>query len=131
LQSQFVKAGVGFAKKRHIYNPTIIKVYKCFELQERLKGYYIDQKESNHGYFEIQNEISFNEFNDIIYDIKNNTNCVSFDAAIGNLLVDSSIINVVRIYSKKLSVKLLRIISEKFSKILLKEGVIGSEYYMG
>ena len=91
LQSYFIKAGVVFSKKRHISNPAEIKVYKCFELQELLKGYYVDQKESHHGYFKIPYEISFNEFTDIIFDIKNNTNCDSFDAAIGSLLIDSNI----------------------------------------
>lgn len=131
LQSYFINSGVGFTKKRHICNPAEIKVYKCFELNKIMEGYYVDNKESHHGYFEMPYELSFNEFSDIIYDIKNNINCDSFDAAIGNLLIDSSIINVVRIYSEKLSINLLKLINEKFSSILLKETVPASEYYIG
>lgn len=131
FQSQLINSGIGFAKKRHLVNSAEIKVYKCFELKEIMKGFYVDQKESYHGYFEIPYEISFNEFIDIIYDIKNNINCDSFDAAIGHLLIDSKIIYVVRIYSEKLSPELLKTISKKFSSILSIESVTGSEYYVG
>lgn len=131
LQSYFIKAGVVFSKNRHIINPAEIKVYKCFELIEIEKGYYIDNLEQHHGYFKLPFEISFKQFSDFIYDIKNNITCGSFDAAIGNILINSNLVDIVRIYSKNINIELLEMFSKKFSNILSKETVTGSEYYIG
>jgi hypothetical protein len=131
LQSLFLKAGIGFSKERHISIPAEIKVFKCFELTEIEESLYIDNIESHHGYFKIPYEISFNEFSDIIHDLKNNIDSQTFDAAIGNLLIESNIIDIVRIYSEKLTRQLLKTIHEKFMQLLLKEVVPGSEFYLG
>lgn len=131
LQSLFLNAGIGFSKERHISSPAEIKVFKCFELKKIEETLYVDNIEKHHGYFEIPSEISFNEFSDIIHDLKNNIDSQTFDAAIGNLLIDSNIIDIVRIFSEQLSPLLLKTIREKFMQLLLKEVVPGSEYYLG
>lgn len=131
LQSYFINAGVSFIKKRHVSNSSEIKVFKCIEIKEIEDGFYLDDNESTHGYFRIPYEISFNEFTDIIYDIKNNMNSHTFDAAIGSLLLNSDLTDVVRIYSDTLNINLLKSISERFKSILLRESVTGSENWVG
>lgn len=131
LQSEFINAGVEFLKKRHITNSAQIKVFKCIELNEIEEGFYLDDKEVHHGYFQIPDELSFNEFLDIIYDIRNNIESIAFDAAIGSLLMDSDLIDVVRIYSDTLNLNLLKSIQEKFEHILNRESVPRSEHWIG
>jgi hypothetical protein len=132
LQSNLIEAGIEFAKKRTITNnQSKIKVFKCFELVEMEDELYFDEKEKHHGYFKIPHEISFNEFSDILFDVRNNIYCDAFDAAIGSMLFNSNVADVVRIYSEKLSVNLLHTIRKKFISYLSREFVPGSEYYFG
>lgn len=131
LQSEFINSGVEFVKKRHIVDSAQIKVFKCIELKQIEDGIYLDDVEVNHGYFRIPAELSFNEFSDIIFDIRNNIESINFDAAIGSLLMDSNLTDVVRIYSDNLDLSLLKIIQEKFMHILHRESVPRSEHWIG
>jgi len=131
LQSYFLNAGVGFINKRHVSNSTEIQVFKCIEIIEIEDGFYLDNNESTHGYFRIPYEISFNEFTDIIYDIKNNISSGTFDAAIGSLLMNSDLVDVVRIYSDNLNIDLLKSISERFNNILHRESITVGEKWVG
>jgi len=121
LQSCCIKEGVEFAKKVHISNFARVRVNKCFVLEKLEEGIYLDHKEDHKGYIAIPKQITDSEFSDILINIRNNTDCKLFDAAIGAMIIDSTATDIVRIYSENLNLGLLKCIKERFVKSILNE----------
>ena len=121
LQSCCIKEGVEFAKKVQISDTALIRVNKCFVLEELEEGIYIDKNEDHKGYITIPKQITDSEFSDILIDIRNNTDCRLFDAAMGAMIINSQAKEMVRIYSENLNVQLLKCIQERFVKSILNE----------
>ena len=121
LQSFYIKKGVKFAKKVHISDFALIKVNKCFVLEEIEEGIYFDKKEDHKGYISIPRQFSNSEFSDILIDIRNNTDCKLFYAVMGAMIINSKVKEIIRIYSENLNVNLLKCIKEKFIKSILHQ----------
>lgn len=121
LQSCFMKEGVEFIKKVQMSGKAIVKINKCFVLEEPEPGIYFDKNEENRGYIAIPRQIARNEFLDVISEIKNNDECPLFDAARGVLIIDSKANDIVRVYSENLYLSFLKCIQQKFTKSILKE----------
>ncbi len=119
LQSCFLKEGVEFVKKVLISDTAVVRVNKCFVLEEIGDGIYIDKKEDRKGYIIIPKQIADRKFLDILMDIKNNADCKLFDAEMGAVIINSQVKEMVRIYSENLNVELLKCIKERFSLINL------------
>jgi len=121
LQTCCIKAGVEFAKKVHVSDFAFVRVTKCFVLEELEEGIYIDNKEDHKGYITIPKQISNSEFSDILIDIRNNTDCKLFDAAMGAMIINSQVKDMVRIFSENLNVQLLKCIKERLVKSILNK----------
>lgn len=121
LQSCCIKEGVEFIKKVQMSEFAIVKICKCFVLEELEQGIFIDKKEEHRGYLTIPKHLTQDEFLDILIEIRNNNNCPLFDAAMGAIIIDSKANDMVRIYSENLHLSLLKCIKEKFTKSILKE----------
>ena len=121
LQSCCIKEGVEFAKKIHISDSALVRVNKCFVLEEMKEDIYFDKKENHKGYIIIPKQISSSEFSNILIDIRNNTDCKLFDAAMGAMIINSRAKEIVRIYSENLTVQLLKCIQERFNKFIMDE----------
>ena len=121
LQSCYIKEGVEFAKKAHISDFALVRVNKCFVLEEIEEDIYIDKKEDYKGYITIPKQISNSEFSDILINIRNNTDCKLFDAVMGAMIINSRAIDIIRIYSENLNIQLLKCIKERFAKSILNE----------
>ena len=119
LQSCFMKEGVEFVRKVRLPDVATVKVVKCFVLEEIGKGIYIDNKEDHKGYITISKQITDSEFSNALIDIRNNTDCKLFDAAMGAMIIESKAIDLVRIYSENLNEQLLKCIKERFNLINL------------
>ena len=119
LQSCCIKEGVEFAKKVHISDFAMVRVNKCFVLEEVEKEIFIDQKEHNKGYITIPKQISEREFSEILVHIRNNADCNLFDAAMGAMIINSRAREIVRIYAENINVQLLRCIKERFEHAIL------------
>ena len=117
LQSCFMKEGVEFVRKVRLPDFAKVKVDKCFVLEEIGEGIYIDNKEDHKGYITISKQITDSEFSNVLIDIRNNTDCKLFDAAIGAMIIESKVIDLVRIYSENLNPQLLKCIKERFNRI--------------
>ncbi|MBC8486665.1 MAG: hypothetical protein H8D45_11565 [Bacteroidetes bacterium] len=121
LQSCCIKEGVEFIKKAHMSDFALVKVNKCFVLEEIEEGIYFDKKEDHKGYITIPKQISNSKFSDTLIEIRNNNDCELFDAALGAMIIDSKATEIVRIYAEGLNLKLLECIKERFAKSILKK----------
>ena len=121
LQSCCIKEGVEFTKKVHTADSALVRVNKCFVLEELEEGIYIDKKEDHKGYITIPKQISDSEFSKILIDIRNNTDCKLFDAVMGAMIINSRAKDIIRIYSANLDFHLLECIKERFKKSIQKE----------
>ena len=118
LQSCCIKEGVKFTKKVQISDSALVKINKCFVLEEIEEGIYIDKKEDHKGYITIPHQVSDKKFSDILIKIKNNDDCELFDAVMGAIIIDSKANDLVRIYSESLNLRLLKCIKKRFMKSL-------------
>jgi hypothetical protein len=114
LQECFIEQGVKFAKKVHIGNSAIIRTNKIFSLEKVEENIYLDHFQEKTGYVALSKLIKQDYFNDVIDDIRNNTNCAMFDAARGAIVLDSKITDIIRIYSGHLDIDLLKCVQNKF-----------------
>jgi hypothetical protein len=121
LQNCCIKEGIEFIKKVIISDFALIRVDKCFVLEKAEKGVYIDKREKHKGYITIPHQINDNKFSDILIEIRNNTDCGFFDAAMGAMIIDSKATDIVRIYSESMNLGLLKCIKERFAKSILKK----------
>ncbi len=121
LQNCFIKFKVEFEKKFRLEGEALIRIHKCFVLEEIESGIYIDKMEENKGYIALPKLINYDEFLLLMQNIRNNSDCGIFDAAKGSIIINSGLTDIVRIYSEKLDHNLLRCIKEELEKIILQK----------
>lgn len=115
LQSCFTMQGVSFAQKVHFINEAKATINKCFEMKKIDDGIYSDVQDSNKGYL-LENNLDFDNFNAIVVNIKNNSNCRYFDAVPGIYILDFQAKYFIRIYSDGLNSDVLKCIKYQFQK---------------
>ena len=104
LQSCYLDEGIEFKKKpKSIQGLAIIRLKKFFTLEEIEEGVYNDLDEKDHGYFVIPHKLTWKYFEDITKKVKNNWDQSYFDAAIGHIHQDFSIVDMIRIYNPKIN----------------------------
>ena len=113
LQQCFQKLGVCFLKKTIFETEALVTVNKCFLLEQADEGIYIDKPNKNEGYITIPLYLGQNDFELLMNRVKNNGECKLFDAAQGGLIMDSRVIEIIRIYSEHLNVQLLKCIQQE------------------
>lgn len=118
VQDCMNKQGIVFLNKINIEGEVLAKISKLFKLEEVDTGFYMDLVEDHKGYFTHQSRIDSDNFNQLMRQIKNNGNCKLFDAVQGELLLNGSIVEIVRIYSEGLDLELLKCIKKEFEKII-------------
>lgn len=99
LQGTLQKEGVKFRKVRPIEQEGLIKVHKTFLLQETEEGKYLDVKDNAKMYFTLSRFISWQDFEAITRQVKNNCRNPVFDAALGGLYRYRGYEDIVRIFS--------------------------------
>lgn len=121
LQGCCIKQGVEFAKKVRLSPTAIVRVNKCFVLEEVEYGIYLDKLEENKGYIVLAPRITDKQFADTLIKIRNNRDCELFDAARGAAIIETHAMDMVRIYSEQINVQLLKYIKERFHKYLVED----------
>ncbi len=118
LQSAYQECGLQLKKKvKGIDNEdAVIKVRKFFKLQKVNNNIFIDKTQSDIGYFVLPKQLSWVSFEKIIKTLKNNWDDNLFDAALCFIYENSSIIDMVRIYSRDLNEDFLEKIRSGFLK---------------
>lgn len=125
LQQCCINAGVQFSKKVDLSEIAQIEVNKCFSLEESELGIYLDKNEAHKGYISILDQIDQSDFEKILLNIRNNTDCKLFDAALGAIIINSEIKEIVRIYAENIDLEMLKCIKGKFEKYMLNLKLIG------
>ncbi len=122
LQNCFIQQGVVFAKKIQFEKETLARISKCFVLEELEENIFIDKLEKDKGYISIPRLISYNEFTELISEVRNNSNCSLFDSAKAGIIINSQLTDFIRIYSERLDLEFIRCIKNKITQLLKNKG---------
>lgn len=114
------EGGVNFLKKVHISKQAIVTTFKRFQLEEIKEGIYLDKASDDKGYVILPGPLNSDQFLKTLIKLRNNSNCELFDAAIGTIEINSKQHNMIRIYSEKLNIGLLKCVQQRFSDSLLE-----------
>ena len=118
LQESFKNEGIEFKKKRNIKDVALLNIKKAFHIEEIENGIYKDIQTPKMFYFTIP-YISWNLFEEITKQIKNNLDNKNFDVAQG-LFFMNKVIDVVRLYGKEMEVSYLKALQEKYHQEIEK-----------
>ena len=113
LQECYAKQGVKFLRKVPLIKETEVTVNKCFYLEDAGNGIFMDKEEINEGYIKIPRFLNLQEFDALMQNVWNNSECMFFDAAWGGMIIDSHVDDIIRIYSGHLDLNLLLCIKKE------------------
>ena len=97
-----------FSKKTPLVTEIRAVINKCFELELLEEDIYIDSAEKHKGYITVHNKIDRNNFDKLMFKIRNNSNCSFYDAVPGGFIIKNQSVDFVRIYSEKINLELLK-----------------------
>jgi hypothetical protein len=95
-----------------------IKLRRFFTLLPFGDGVYKEKNEPNIGFFEIPNKIPWESFKKITSEVKFDTDLLYFDAATAYMYQHRGIVDMVRIYRENLDEEKLRMIRDRYYKII-------------
>jgi len=110
IQNEFVKAGIGLKMNSgvNIKNEVgYIQLLKLFYISKMGKGIYIDTTEDYHAYLVLPRKLTKEEFDETTLKVKYNWELTGFDAAAGCFFIRGKLKEMVRIYSKNLTIEYL------------------------
>lgn len=118
LQECYIKLGVKFARKVHLEKEPEVTVSKCFFLEDAGDGIFFDKQEKHEGYIILPKRLIMNEFEELMNKVRNNSDCLFFDAAIGGFIMEGHVKEMMRVYSEHLDLKMLKCIQSETLKWL-------------
>jgi hypothetical protein len=110
LQECYIKLGVKFARRIQLEKEPVVTVSKCFFIEDKGDGIFFDKQEPHEGYITLTKRPNLHEFEELMNKVKNNSDCLFFDAAIGGLIIDGCVQDMMRVYSEHLDFKMLKCI---------------------
>lgn len=118
IQTAYLENGMDLKKKeRNIENEeSVIKIRKFFKLKEVSDLIFMDAAQDDFGYFRVEEDLPWERFREIILRLRNNWSDNYFDAAKSYIYRHSSIIDLVRIYSKGIDASFLERIRDAYFK---------------
>lgn len=120
IQNEFVKSVIRLKMNTltHVNNEKgFIQLSKIFNIRKLGKGIYIDTGEDFHAYLLLPHRLTQKEFEDTTLKVKYNWKSTGFDAASGCFFIRGKLKEMVRIYSKNLSIEYL----EELRKLYLSK----------
>lgn len=117
IQKELVKAGIGLKMNSgvNIKNENgYIKLMKLFYIQRLSKGIFIDTTEDFHAYLVLPHKLTKAEFDETTLKVKYNWESTGFDAAAGSFFIRGRLKEMVRIYSKNLTIEYLSALRELY-----------------
>ncbi|HZK95680.1 MAG TPA: hypothetical protein VFC67_15870 [Prolixibacteraceae bacterium] len=120
IQNEFIKSSIKLKMNTltHVNNEKgFIHLSKIFNIRKLGKGIYIDTSEDFHAYLLFPHRLNQKEFDDTTLKVKYNWKSTGFDAASGCLFIRGKLKEMVRIYSKNLSIEYL----EELRKLYLSK----------
>lgn len=119
-QEHYEKEGVDFKAhgKKFQNEMGMIKLRRFFTLLPFGDGVYKEKNEPNIGFFEIPSKIPWESFKKITSEVKFDTDLLYFDAATAYMYQHRGIVDMVRIYRENLDEEKLRMIRDRYYKII-------------
>lgn len=123
LHEAFAAEGVVFKKSNKKYSKlqdVHIRIKKFYKMSVLEDGFYCDKMDEHHGYFEIKEHLTMEEFVPIAKQVNYNIDVIDFDAALACYYEDFRVHDMVRIYTESISSDLLKQIKAEYDKLLIK-----------
>lgn len=120
VQVLYDKEGVQFQLpgKKFENEMGMMKMRCFFSLHSYGDGIYIEQDEPNIGFFELPYYIPWDSFKKITSEVRFDTELIYFDAATAYFYHNKGVVDLVRIYRENLDEAKLRMIRDRYLKIL-------------
>jgi hypothetical protein len=116
IQQYFLEHGFEFAKNVRMSRDTdsLIRVNKFFKIHKLAENIYQSPNNKDRYYIVIPHDLSWDEFRDVTFDIKNNVNVSGYDAAKGIFYNSNGIVDMVRIIKPDISLDEVREVQDKY-----------------
>jgi hypothetical protein len=113
--------GIEIMKNKKINRiSAILKIRKFFSIQELDEGIYEDMDQKFFTYLTIPRFLSWDDFKSMTLNLKYNIEDNNFDAALGFIYYEGAVIDVIRIYDFRSSLKKLTFIRNKYLEYISK-----------
>jgi len=116
LQEQYIDMGIEMAKKKHIEGVAVIQIKKIFKVQS-LTDRILKDEQRDIFYLKIDRQLSWVPFKQITNQVRNNITLPAFDAALA-VIYGLEVLDLIRIYSKMLTLEQLEILHKKYEEII-------------
>lgn len=116
LQAYYRDAGLTLLKKKNIEDQGVIQIKKIFKITELAERIYKDE-ERNMYYLRINEQLTWSHFKTITKKLRNNITISAFDAALA-VFYASEIYDLIRIYTKTLTMDDLHTLHKKYEEII-------------
>lgn len=118
IQEEYEKNNLRF--KLYLGNKTkelaFIMLRKFIPFEEFSEGFYFDSDNKNQAFFVIDKKLDWHTFKNITKQVRENVNRIDFDASLALIYSNENITDMVRIYSKKMDIELLKILKQKYDE---------------
>lgn len=116
IQKYYLEHGFEFAKEVRMKkdSDSLIRVNKFFKVHEVADNVYQSPNNKDRYYIVIPHDISWDEFRDITFDIKNNVNVSGYDVAKGIFYSSNGIIDMIRIIKPEISLDEVKEVHNKY-----------------
>jgi hypothetical protein len=118
LQQCYIEQGVKFKRRVHLENEAIVTVNKTFFLEIAEEGIFLDKEMKNEGYIAVPKYLKWDDFEELMQNVRNNSKCLLFDAIQGGLIIKGKVTDIIRIYSGHLTTELLQCVRKEVLKWL-------------
>lgn len=119
LINAFRKEGIEFMTQRKFpHFEAIISVTKYFKTMQVEEDIFLDLDNPYFAYLHIDRELSWDAFENIYRNVRNNITEFSFDAALATMYDEHGLLDFIRVYDERRSVEKLRVILDKFNYII-------------
>ncbi|MDX9883614.1 MAG: hypothetical protein RBS73_16255 [Prolixibacteraceae bacterium] len=110
VQLSFAENGIRYLhrQKKNFEAEAYIKVVKFLNLQYLDQGIWLDMRENFHGYIELPEKLSWDEFKEVTLSVKYNWDGSKFDAAKGAFYYQGKLHEFIRVYSTKIGTDYLK-----------------------
>ena len=116
IQELYRNEGFELAKNVRIKEETdsMIRVNKFFNIKKISDDIYQSANEKDLYYFVIPKDLTWDQFRDVTFDIKNNINLSGYDVAKGIFYHNNGITEMVRIVKPNITLEMVKEVKEKY-----------------
>lgn len=118
LQKYYADHGVVYARSRKLEGVAVIQIQKIYKITQLKDDIYKDEV-CDMYYLKIDRLLNWEDFKKITNQVRNNLSVSAFDAALA-VIYGFEVHDMIRIYSKTISVEELEMLHEKYREIIQK-----------